>query len=64
VEDPQLHELTEALGDRYDVEEHPDGSFVLRPKLTAAAARARLGGRDATQEEFEAAFGDLPTGRY
>lgn len=62
VEDPQLAELERTHGALYEIEATDDGRYVLTPKLTAEARRARLGGRVATEEEFEEFFGDLPTG--
>jgi len=60
--DPQLEELTARYSDRYEIEVDEAGRVILTPKLTAEAIRLRLGSRPATDEEFEAAFGDLPTG--
>ncbi len=64
MEDPELQKLTSKVGDRYDVEAKPDGQVVLSPKLTWAAAKTRLGLEDAPEGEFEALFGDLPTGSF
>ena len=60
--DPQLEELTSKYSDRYDIAVDEDGKVTLTPKLTAEASSLRLGSRPATDEEFAAAFGDLPTG--
>lgn len=62
MEDPELIELERTVGDRYEIKAAEDGRMILTPKLTAAARRTRLGGRPVTDQEFEAAFGDLPTG--
>lgn len=62
MEDRQLAELTRTLGQQYEIQPVEDGRVILTPKLTAEARHARLGGRPLTQEEFEAEFGDLPTG--
>jgi len=49
--------------ERYLLEEqHEDGSLLLRPDTSLEAILERTGGRLATEEEFDAAFGDLPTG--
>lgn len=62
--DPQLEEITRVYSDRYDITVDQAGRVILTPKLTAAAVRRREGSRPATDEEFEAAFGDLPTGPF
>jgi hypothetical protein len=54
--------LARTLGRQYEIGPVEDGRVILTPKLTAEARHARLGGRALTQEEFEAEFGDLPTG--
>ena len=56
-------EVTGALSGRYELQERrDDGSIVLKPDLSDAAIFEREGGRPMTAEEFERAFGDLPTG--
>lgn len=60
--DPVFEELARVYSDRYDVTANEAGRIVLEPKLTAEAARLRLGGRPLTDEEFQQDFGDLPTG--
>lgn len=56
-------EVTGALHGRYELQERRDGgSIVLKPDLSDAAIFEREGGRPMTAEEFERAFGDLPTG--
>lgn len=62
MEDRQLAELTRNYGQQYEITQAEDGRVILTPKLTAQARRARLGGRDLTDEEFEQLFGHLPTG--
>lgn len=42
-------------------ERNPDGSLLLRPDTSVDAIQRRVGGRPMTDDEFEDAFGDLPT---
>ena len=56
-------EVTGAVSGRYELQERrEDGTIVLAPDSSAAAILEREGARAATPEEFEQAFGDLPTG--
>jgi hypothetical protein len=64
VEDPQLAELERTHGAMYDIEATEDGRYVLTPKLTAAASRARLGTTPMSEDQFEQLFGDLPGEPY
>lgn len=48
-------------GDYVVAERHIDGSVLLAPDTSAAAIERRLGVEPASQEEFDRAFGDLPT---
>lgn len=64
LEDPELRELAAGLGNRYEIEQRPDGRVVFTPKLTWAAAQHRLGLHDAPRGEFEDHFADLPAGPF
>lgn len=56
-------ELTGALTGRYRVQDtREDGTVLLRPDTSQPAILDRAKARPATREEFERAFGDLPTG--
>jgi hypothetical protein len=56
-------EVTGALRGRHELQERrDDGWIMLEPDLSDAAIFEREGGRPMTAEEFERAFGDLPTG--
>jgi hypothetical protein len=55
-------EVTGAVSGRYELQERrEDGTIVLAPDSSAAAILEREGARAAMPEEFEQAFGDLPT---
>jgi hypothetical protein len=59
----RIVDVTGAVTGRYEVlEEREDGTVVLSPDTSIGAIMRRLGSTRATDEEFEAAFGDLPTG--
>ena len=54
--------LTGELTGKYVVDEvYEDGRIVLRPDTSAAAIRERAGLDPVTDDEFERAFGDLPS---
>lgn len=56
-------EVTGAVSGRFELlEQAEDGTIVLGPDTSAEAITRRQNSRPATDEEFEAAFGDLPTG--
>jgi hypothetical protein len=60
---PPIVEVTGAVTGRYELlEQAEDGTIVLGPDTSAEAIMRRQTSRPATDEEFEAAFGDLPTG--
>jgi hypothetical protein len=65
VEDERLPivDVTGAVNGRYEVlEQGEDGTIVLGPDTSADAIMRRLGSTPMTEQEFERAFGDLPTG--
>ena len=43
------------------LERNPDGSVLLGPDTSWTAIRRRHGLTDASSEQFDATFGDLPT---
>ena len=51
----------ELSGDYFIDEVLDDGRIVLRPDTSAAGIRQRAGLEPVTEEEFEQAFGHLPT---
>ncbi len=56
-------EVTGAINGRYELlEQADDGTVVLGPDTSFKAIMERLGSRPATDEEFQQAFGELPTG--
>lgn len=61
--DVKIGDLVEIEGRRYDVVSDKQGGVHLEPAITRTADQihAELGGRPATQEEFDEHFGDLPT---
>jgi hypothetical protein len=60
---PPIVEVTGAVTGRYELlEQSEDGTIMLGPDPSAEAILRRQNSRPATAEEFEAAFGDLPTG--
>jgi hypothetical protein len=60
---PLIVEVSGALSGRYELQERrDDGSIVLTPDTSDAAIFEREGGHPMTPEEFERAFGVLPTG--
>lgn len=60
---PPIVEVTGALSGRYELQEQAeDGTVVLRPDTSATAIMRRLSSEPVSAEEFDAAFGDLPTG--
>ena len=60
---PPIVEVTGAVNGRYEVlEQAEDGTLVLGPDTSLQAIMRRHNSRPATAEEFQAAFGDLPTG--
>lgn len=55
-------EVSGAVSGRYELrEQREDGTILLGPDTSAQAILRRAGSRPATPEEFEQAFGDLPT---
>ena len=61
----EIVQVTRADGstDRYVLEEQQaDGALLVRPDTRIEAIRQRLGTEPVSDAEFNAAFGDLPTG--
>ncbi len=66
-ESPLVEQLTKRASDLkvpddYVVlEQNPDGTILLGPDTSWAAIKRRNGLEDLSPEEFDAAFGELPT---
>jgi len=61
--DVSLGDVVEIDGRRYDVESDKAGGVTLEPAITQTVAEihAEHGGRALSSEEFEYAFGHLPS---
>lgn len=59
----QIGDVVEVDGRRYDVVPGASGGVTLEPTVTKTAGELReeRGGRALSEEEFERAFGDLPS---